>query len=193
MGPRCRSRPLPRVRAGHELESHPPRAIRASNPCSARLPSLNSGPATPQPPYPNPATAAASKLAKLAAEIRAEVISSSQRVPTSVSVLPSFGFVLRSRRNSHFSFSCFLCVANPRRTLQRLAVRRLPSRARVGRPRLQSWPPVSSHQASKRSCTFGSLSSAPSGSIEQLRPSPAMAPPRALPAPAGQPPSLPTI
>ena len=116
---------------------------------------------------------------KSAAKISAESNPPLHRVFVIVSSLPVFSLLLRSRRSSSFVVSCFLCVANLHRTFCRAAVRPLPSQARVGLPRFQSRPQVSSHRAPKRPCAFGSRSTALNRQTEQLRPSPAMAPPQA--------------
>ena len=118
MGPSCRSRLLPRVQVGHELESHPPRAIRASNPCSARLPPLNIRPDPRQAPYQILEPTVALFSPKSAAKISAESNPPLRRVLVTVSPLPIFSSLLRSRRSSRFAFSCLLHVANPHRTVQ---------------------------------------------------------------------------
>ena len=138
--------------------AQPPRAFRVSSPPSARLCSFIYSPRRPQSPNSTRASATTSKPTKVAVEIHAAANPPPQRLQVPVSALPSFGFVLRSRHNSRFSFSCSVLVANPHRTLFQGHRPPLLSRARVGRLRLQSRLQVSSRQASKRLGVFGLLS-----------------------------------
>ena len=147
--------------------------------------------APPQSPYPIPAPAIALFSLKSAAKISTESNPPLRRISASESTPPSFLSCLRLRQVFSLVISCSLRSVRPRRTSYRAAVRPLPSQARVGLPRFQSWPQVSSHRAPKRSGAFGLVSRALNRPNRELRPSPVMAPPRALPAPASQLPSLP--
>ena len=116
VGPSCWSRPLPRVRAGHEPEPQQSRTIRASSPFPARLLPFIYPPRCPATPISTRAPAAAQFPPILAAAIHAESNSPLCRVLATVSDLPTFSSLLRSRRGVSFVFFCFLRVHNLRRT-----------------------------------------------------------------------------
>jgi hypothetical protein len=131
--------------------------------------------APPQSPYPIPAPAIALFSLKSAAKISTESNPPLRRISASESTPPSFLSCLRLRQVFSLVISCSLRSVRPRRTSYRAAVRPLPSQARVGLPRFQSWPQVSSHRAPKRHCAFGSRSTVLYRRIGQLRPCVAMA------------------
>jgi len=166
--------------------SHRPRVISLPNSLLRTFAPLNTHPDPRLVPYQIPGPTVALCSPKTADEIRVEANPPLLRRFVTVSDLPIFPLLLRSRRDPSFPFSCSLFFPNPRRTSCRATVRPLPSQARVGLRRFQPWPQVSSHRAPPRSGAFDLVSRALNRSNRKRRPTPAMAPLGSASAPAGQ-------
>ena len=96
--------------------SHRPRVISLPNSLLRTFAPLNTHPDPRQVPYQIPEPPVALFSPKTADEIRVEANPPLLRVFVTVSDLPIFPLLLRSRRSSPFAISCSLCFPNPRRT-----------------------------------------------------------------------------